>query len=137
MSAAWFIAASAAIIFTLGLVHLLYTFRGPKLHPRDAQLQARMEAVSLVLTRQTTMWKAWIGFNASHSQGAILFGLVYGGLALGQREVLFASPYLLVVGLVFLLAYVVLGALYWFKTPLRGILIATVLYAIGLGLASV
>ena len=30
------IAASAAIMLLLGLIHLLYTFKGTKLHPRDA-----------------------------------------------------------------------------------------------------
>ncbi len=34
------IAASAAIILLLGLVHLLYTFVGTRLHPRDASLIA-------------------------------------------------------------------------------------------------
>jgi hypothetical protein len=35
------------------------------------------------------MWKAWVGFNASHSYGAILFGLVYGYLASMSSEVVF------------------------------------------------
>jgi hypothetical protein len=33
--APWLVAAGAAILLLLGLVHLLYTFRGQKLHPRD------------------------------------------------------------------------------------------------------
>ena len=69
--APYLMAASAAILLALGLLHLLYTFRGPKLWPRDASLQQRMSEVSPVITRETTMWKAWIGFNASHSFGAI------------------------------------------------------------------
>ena len=28
-----------------------------------------------MITPQTTLWRAWIGFNASHSLAAILFGL--------------------------------------------------------------
>jgi hypothetical protein len=35
------ITASAAIILTLGLLHLLYAFRGPKLHPREAALETQ------------------------------------------------------------------------------------------------
>jgi len=38
MPASALIAAGAAVIFGLGLIHLLYTFRGSKLHPRDAGL---------------------------------------------------------------------------------------------------
>ena len=76
MYASALIAASAAVIFALGLIHLIYTFHGPRLHPRDPELELRMKSVSPVITRQTTMWKAWIGFNASHSYGALLFGAV-------------------------------------------------------------
>jgi hypothetical protein len=122
------LAASAAIIVVLGMAHLLFTFRGSKLHPREATLEAAMKQVSPVLTRQTTMWKAWVGFNASHSTGAICFGLVYGYLALVHGELLFRSPFLLLVGLGMLFAYVALARAYWFSIPLRGIGLATVLY---------
>ena len=126
------VAASAAIILLLGLVHLLYTFRGVKLHPRDAKLVAAMRQVSPVLTRQTTMWKAWVGFNASHSFGAMLFGAVYGYLALLQSAFLFRSWYLMLVGLAMLGGYVFLGRRYWFSVPFRCIVLATVLYAAAL-----
>ena len=122
------LAASAAIILLLGLAHLLFPFRGPKLHPRDAALEARMKEVTPVLTRQTTMWKAWIGFNASHSYGAIFFGLVYGYLALAHAALLFQSAFLLLAGLGLLLGYVSLARAYWFSIPLRGIAAATLLY---------
>src|SRR5882762_5469202 len=111
------IAASAAIILSLGLLHLLYTFRGPKLHPREPALEAQMKLVSPVITRQTTMWKAWVGFNASHSYGAILFGAVYGYLALTHSQFLFESGFLCGLGLLFLSGHVVLGRLYWFSVP--------------------
>src|SRR5215510_459815 len=105
--APYLLTGSAAILLLLGLLHLLYTFHGPKLLPRDAELQARMSSVSPVITRQTTMWKAWVGFNASHSFGAILFGLVYGYLALAQSSLLFRSPFLLLVGLLLLAGYAI------------------------------
>jgi hypothetical protein len=122
------IAASAAIILLLGLIHVVYTFRGSKLHPRDADLHAQMKAGSPVITRETTMWKTWIGFNASHGLGAIVFGLVFGYLALAQGALLLQSTYLLVVGLGALASYLVLAAAYWFSIPFRGIALATVLY---------
>jgi hypothetical protein len=53
-----------------------------------------MSATAPVISRETTMWKAWIGFNASHSLGAILFGLVYGYLALAHPAFLFPIPFL-------------------------------------------
>jgi len=129
------IAASATIIFALGALHLWYTFRGNKLHPRDPELRARLEQVQLVLTRQTTMWKAWVGFNASHSFGALLFGAIYAYLALVHRAFLFESWFLLSLGLLALAAYAILGKRYWFSVPFRAILLATVLYASALVLA--
>jgi hypothetical protein len=129
------IAVSAAVILLLGLLHLLYTFYGPKLLPRDPELLARMREVSPVITRQTTMWKAWVGFNASHSFGAILFGVVYGYLSLVHAAFLFESGFLLLLGLALLLGYVFLAKSYWFSIPLRGILLATVLYAAALLIA--
>jgi len=126
------VAASAAIILLLGLIHFLYTFRGQKLHPRDAALETRMKEVSPVITRETTMWKAWVGFNASHSYGAILFGLVYGYLATAQSSLLFQSPFLLLAGLLLLAGYAVLGKAYWFSVPFRGIVLSTALYVAAL-----
>ena len=134
--APYLMAASAAILLALGLLHLLYTFRGPKLWPRDASLQQRMSEVSPVITRETTMWKAWIGFNASHSFGAILFGVVYGYLSLMYRAILFGSAFLLAVGLVLLLGYAFLGKRYWFSIPFRGILASLVLYVLAVASAA-
>jgi hypothetical protein len=126
------VAASAAIILLLGLIHLLYTFYGPKLLPRDGELKTRMQEVSPVITRQTTMWKAWIGFNASHSYGLILFGAVYGYLALAHRDFLFQSVFLLALGLILLVGYVFITKRYFFRTPLRGVLLAMLLYGLAL-----
>jgi hypothetical protein len=119
---------SALIIFGLGALHLLLTFRGNKLHPRDTQLETRMKEVTPILTRETTMWKTWVGFNASHSCGMLFFGMVYGYLAIFRSEVIFLDPFLLYAGLLLLLGYVFLGKRYWFSVPFRSILVATALY---------
>jgi len=121
-------AASAFVIGLLGAVHLLYTFRGDRLHPRDGGLQARMHEVSPMLTSRTTMWRAWIGFNASHSLGAMLYGLVYGYLATVRSDVVFGSAFLVLVGFAMLCALLVLARAYWFSVPFRGIALATALY---------
>jgi hypothetical protein len=126
-----FIAASATVLLLLGLVHLLYTFRGPKLHPRDPELTAKMMTVSPVISRETTMWRAWVGFNASHSFGAVLFGALYGYLAMRHSALLFHSWFLRALGFALLLGYAALAKLYWFRTPFRGIVLAAVLYFLG------
>lgn len=120
--------ASAGIIFALGTLHLVYTFVGPKLTPRDPALKARMEEVSPVITKETTMWRCWVGFNASHSMAAMLFGLVYGFLAMAHGGLLFASPYLLAVGFLTVGGFFVLGKLYWFSVPFIGIGVSLACY---------
>ena len=126
---------SAAIVLLLGSTHLIYTFFGSKLKPRDPTLQTRMSEVPLVLSRETTVWKAWIGFNASHSLGIILFGTVYAYLAVAYPAVLFQSKLLVVLGGVFLLAYVILAKLYWFRVPFAGVVLAFVSYVAGISVA--
>lgn len=132
MLASTFIAASAAIVLLFGSMHLLYTFNGTKLHPRDPALTAAMKLTHPVITRQTTVWRANLGFNATHSMGLMLFGLIYGYLALAQPAMLWQSGFLLTLGLATLIAYVVLARLYFFSIPFRGVTLATLLYVAGL-----
>jgi hypothetical protein len=131
------IALSAAIIALLGAVHLYYTLASNKFHPRDADLKERLESVSPVITGQTTMWKGWIGFHISHSLGALLFGMIYGYLAVFRLAVLQGSLFLLITGGFFLIAYLILGKVYWFSRPFRGIAVALVLYVTGVIVAIV
>ncbi|MFM0245876.1 hypothetical protein PQR17_03355 [Paraburkholderia sediminicola] len=123
------------MMFALGVAHLVYTFWGPKLTPRDPALQISMSQISPVISKQTTMWRAWVGFNVSHSMGAILFGLVFGFLALAHGQLLFRSPFLLVVGLAMLGGYAVLGKVYWFSAPFTGICISLACYVAGIALS--
>jgi hypothetical protein len=119
---------SVSIFFSLGVLHLVYTFLGPKLLPRDPALQVAMSQISPVITGETTIWRCWIGFNASHSMGVILFGLIYGFLAIAHSSLLFQSPYLLIVGLAMLIGFLALGKLYWFSAPFIGILLSLTFY---------
>lgn len=126
------IAASALIVFVLGTLHLVFTYRGRLFEPRDAALLEAMKAAAPRVSRETTIWRAGIGFHASHSQGAMLFGLIYAYLALEPTGFLYRSVFLMAVGMVALCCYLALASLYWFKVPLRGMLLATCLYAAGL-----
>ena len=81
------------------------------------------------------MWRAWVGFNVSHSMGAILFGLVFGFLALAHGPLLFQSPFLLIVGLAMLGGFVVLGKVYWFTAPFRGISMSLACYVASIALS--
>jgi len=49
-----------------------------------------------------------------------------------HSALLFQSTYLLSLGLLMLLVYVILAKRYWFSIPFRGIFLAFVLYALAL-----
>lgn len=128
MYASILLACSALVIFVLGSVHLVYTFSGGKLMPGDPEVRRSMEGDSPRISRQTTMWKAWIGFNASHSLGAMFFGLVYAYLAIAHPALMFSSAFLLGVGALLLVSLLVLARRYWFSIPFRGIGLSFILY---------
>jgi hypothetical protein len=68
--------------------------------------------------------------------GLILFGLIYGYLALAHDQLLFRSPFLLLVGLVMLGCLIVVCRLYFFRAPLIGISISFVFYVVSIAIAS-
>lgn len=129
------IAASATVLGTLGALHMFHTFHGNRLHPREPALREAMERSVLFITRQTTVWRAFKGFNATHALGIVAFALVYGHLALWRPEVLAASPFLMALGMAVLLTYGVLARRYFFSIPFRGVMLAVALYGFGWALA--
>ena len=135
MAARILMVLSASIVLALGLIHFVYTFWGPKLTPRDPALQANMRHISPVITDETTIWRCWVGFNASHSMGLILFGLVFGFLGLTHARLIFQSPFLLVVGLATLTGFVVLSKIYFFSVPLAGMGVSLACYLASIALS--
>jgi len=83
------------------------------------------------------MWRCWVGFNASRSMGLILFGLVFGFLALAHGQLLFQSPFLLIVGLAMLGGLVVLSKVYFFSVPLVGVSISLACYVVSIALSRI
>ena len=61
--------------------------------------------------------------------------LVFGFLALAHDQLLFQSPFLLVVGLAMLSCVVVLCKVYFFSWPLRGVSIALACYVASIALS--
>ena len=137
MAARILMVLSASILLALGTMHLTLTFWGTGLTPTDPTLQASMRTTSPVLTTETTMWRCWTGFNATHSMALILFGLIYGYLALVHNQLLFRSPFLLLVGLATLVSLVVLCKLYFFRSPLIGVSISLLFYVVSVTLSRV
>lgn len=129
------ISAGAVITLIAGALHLGGTFLGPDLRPQDPALKARMKEVPLVDSSQTTMWKAWLGFNAILSLGLIFFGVLYGYLSTFHFQVLLQVPLVLWVGAVFLGSLVVIFQRYLYYLPAVVFATAFVLYLVGAALA--
>ena len=75
-----------AVFGVLGVLHTIYTLldlRNPRrLAPVDPSVAHAMANSALRLSEgRTDMWRAWIGFNFSHSLGVLLVA----GLALWAR----------------------------------------------------
>jgi hypothetical protein len=66
----------SVIITILATIHLYYTFFTNKFSSRNEKMVEEMKTSFPILTQKTTMWKAWIGFNASHSSGAMFIGII-------------------------------------------------------------
>ncbi len=124
------IVTGALLFGVLGTLHLAYTFFTDKFNARDATTTAAMKATHPVLTRRTTVWKAWVGFNASHSLGAMLFAALYLVLALDHMPLLSQSPALVWIGVAGSLGYLALAICYWFRTPLIGIAVGSACFVI-------
>jgi hypothetical protein len=126
------IAVSAAIVLLMGAAHLFYTFFSRMFHCRDPAVNVAMQSAAPRISADTSMWRAWTGFNASHSLGAMLFGLVYLQLALAHSALLAHGSYFALLGAALLAAYAVLAWRYWFRVPLVGITLALGAYIGGL-----
>ncbi|WP_303312677.1 hypothetical protein [Hymenobacter sp. BT730] len=113
------------ILLLLGTIHLLYTFFTPKFDPRHGTTKEYMVQDTPVLTRETTMWRAWVGFNASHSIGAIFIGSSTLILATQYLDLYTHSVALPLLTIGTSLSYVFLAKRYWFRIPFVGLLIAT------------
>ncbi len=135
MAAKILMVLSASIVFTLGVVHLVYTFWGPTFTPRDPALQISMSQIAPVISKETTMWRCWVGFSATHSMGLILFGLVFGFLALAHGQLLFQSLFLLVVGLAMLGGLVVVCKIFLFSVPFACLSVSLACYIASIALS--
>ena len=112
-------------LLILGTLHLIYTFFSNKFSSTNKSLEEEMKISFPVITRKITMWKAWIGFNASHSIGAMFIGAVNLFIATFHFSILQNSIFYLLLNIVTILFYLWLAKKYWFSIPLIGVTISS------------
>ncbi|WP_210418612.1 LIC_13387 family protein [Aliikangiella coralliicola] len=118
----------ASIFGILGTLHLLLTCFSNQFEAYDPSVTSAMKNTSPKLTRETTLWDAWVGFNVSHSLGAMLLAAFYIPLAIWHAEVIRGSFWFSALPVLVGLSYLYLAKKYWFKTPFIGILISTLCF---------
>ena len=116
------------IFIVLGSMHLLYTFFTNKFSSKNEKVITEMKSSSPILTKETTIWKAWIGFNASHSIGAMFIGVMniyvaHNFFTVLQNDFFFFTFNILTIGF-----YLLLAKRYWFRIPFFGILLTLICF---------
>lgn len=119
----------------LGLLHTAYTIadiRNPKrLIPYKSGVMGLMKESTLALTKETDMWRAWIGFNISHGVGVLFFAITLLYLAVLHIAFLQSSIFLLTVSPLIALVYLLLSRKYWFRIPAAGSAIGLLCFLAG------
>ena len=117
-----------AVYLVLGFLHALYTFldigQPRRIVPRDLALIELLQKERIRLAGEgTTFWRGWVGFNFSHSLGALLFGslCVSAGVLLRSHGI---PRELLLVPILVGAIYTVLAVKYWFRIPIVATAIA-------------
>lgn len=120
-----------AVFGVLGGLHAIYTvldLRNPRrLVPADPSVAHAMASSSLRLSDgRTDMWRAWVGFNFSHSLGLLIVAaLAFWAGSRSNALPVGIIPALTLIGCV----YLVLALLYWFRSPAIGVAIGTGCFA--------
>jgi hypothetical protein len=125
MARTWFI-AGAVILMAAGGGHALLTLldmvRPTLLTPIDDSVRSSMERTSFRFRRlfpggddvNPTMWRLWLGFNASHGLGVFTFGLVCLLIALHDYTLVEDIGGLQALTIAFPAVYFVIAVRYWF-----------------------
>jgi len=118
-----------AIYGLLGALHAVYTLldiRDPRrIVPDNPLVITAMQTSKIRLTRgESTVWQGWVGFNLSHSLGALMLSAACFIVAACLRRFAF-SPWVLLALAAVSALYLLLAAQYWFRIPILGTAVAT------------
>jgi hypothetical protein len=133
--------AGASIFLILGVLHGALTLQDLR-HPRtftppDVAIRQIMQESSIAIHPQTNLWKAWMGFNLSHSLGLVMFGVTYLVISLFYFPLFAQSLWLQSGAVLIAVTYLILSLNFWFSRPVIASSSALVCLAIASGLLNV
>lgn len=127
--------AGCILFLVFGLLHTTYTiadtYNPKRLIPYKSGVMGLMKESTLAITKETDMWRAWVGFNISHGVGILLFSATYLYFSILHVTFLEGSLFLLLVAPVIALTYLVLSIKYWFRVPAVGSALGLLCFVIG------
>jgi hypothetical protein len=131
------IAALPFLLFGVGHGTLtLRDLRHPKAFtPPDATLRQAMQQSSIRFRRDINLWRAWLGFNLTHSLGLGVFGATFLYVGILAPSVFASSLLVQSFAVVVSAAYLVVSIKYFFLHPVIGSAIGLVCFLAAAGLA--
>ncbi|MFM4702542.1 LIC_13387 family protein [Aeromonas bivalvium] len=119
----------------LGILHTAYTitdiFTPKKLIPYQSDVMGLMKSSSLAITKETNMWRAWVGFNISHGIGMLFFSVTYLYLSTFYTSLLESSVFFMSAAPIISSLYLALSKKYWFRIPTIGSTIGLLCFVAG------
>lgn len=135
------IVVGAWVFLLMGAAHGLLTLRDlqkPRAFtPPDPALRLAMQQSTIRLHPSTNLWKAWMGFNLTHSLGVVLFGAAYLYVGLVEPSAFGSSLLLQSVAVVVSAMYLLVSYHFFFWKPLVGSTIGLVAFLVAAGLVYV
>ena len=119
----------------LGILHTVYTIADThspkKLIPYKSGVMGLMKESTLAITKETNMWRAWVGFNISHGIGILFFSVTYLYLSISYISFLESALFFMSAAPIISLTYLVLSNKYWFSIPTIGSAIGLLCFVTG------
>jgi len=133
------IVIAASIFLLMGAGHGALTLRDLKhpkaFTPRDPALRQAMQQSSISLHPSINLWRAWQGFNLTHSLGLVLFGGAFLHVGIFEPNAFASSLLVQAVAVLVSAIYLVLSLKFFFFTPVIGSTIGLVSFLVAAGLA--
>lgn len=109
----------SSIFVLLGVVHGVLTLQdigNPRnFTPRDAGLRTAMQQSTIALHPKINLWRAWLGFNFSHSLGLFMFGGAFLYVGIFHSLLFSQTPLLQGCSILVSAAYLVISLKFWFS----------------------
>ena len=132
---------AASIFVLLGGFHGFLTLKDlinpTAFTPPDPALREAMQQSRIALHPGINLWKAWLGFNLTHSLSLIFFGSPFLYFGIFKPNIFMSSLILQTIAVFISAIYVILCIKFFFSTPAIASAIGLICFVVAVGLANV